>query len=112
MTQAENDLGSTMMSLFNETSTFNTIDDAAENENESEHVEQEFNVMSQIDEEEKNLHDTFNANDAENVRAQEDKVSTFKVAGNRIFKVHVGGVNKLALEDTIIVLHKKLKTWT
>ena len=50
ITQAENDIGSTMRSLFNETLTFNTIDDTVDNENATEHVEQQFDVMTQIDE--------------------------------------------------------------
>ena len=63
MTQEENDLGSTVRSFLSETLTFNTTYDTVGNENAIENVEQQFDIVSQIDDEGNNLHDAFNAND-------------------------------------------------
>ena len=41
-----------------------------------------------------------------NAIVQEDKLSKFKLSGNIIVKVHVGGVNKLVFEDMITVSHE------
>ena len=47
-----------------------------------------------------------------NAIVQEDKLSKFKLSVNRIVKVHLGGVNELAFEDTITVSHEELKEIT